>query len=143
MAKKALPRPETVDKERQIIELRRAGASFIEIASALDLPSADAARVAFRRAMEHSLNDSGADEMRSLETERLDRLQRAAWTKAAAGDLVAIGVVLRIMERRARLHGLDKETADDGSDVPAIAVESTLQQAVARRQNRRSNLKAV
>lgn len=143
MPKKPQPRPATVEKERQIIELRRAGASFVDIATALELPSVDAARLAFTRAMEHSLADAGADEMRALESERLDRLQRSAWTKAAAGDVVAIGVVLRIMERRAKLHGLDKDNSDSEMVAPVPTSESTLEQAVALRQNRRNNLKAV
>ena len=38
---------------------------------------------------------------------RLDALQIALWDKAVGGDAVAVGYVLKILERRSRLAGLD------------------------------------
>ncbi len=38
---------------------------------------------------------------------RLDRLQEALWPKAISGDTRAADVVLRIMNRRARMLGID------------------------------------
>ena len=48
-----------------------------------------------------------AFEIRKLEAERLDRLQLSFWQKAIGGDGRALDRVLRIMERRANLLGLD------------------------------------
>lgn len=46
-------------------------------------------------------------ELRRLEGARLDRLQAAVWPKALSGDPAAVRAVVRLMERRARLLGLD------------------------------------
>ncbi len=46
--------------------------------------------------------------LRQLELERLDALHAAHWSFAAAGDVPAAGVILRIADRRAKLLGLDK-----------------------------------
>ena len=51
--------------------------------------------------------------MRTTEAARLDRLQLAAWPKAQQGDLRAIDTVLRILQRRASLFGLDMPTRVD------------------------------
>lgn len=48
-----------------------------------------------------------AAELRELELDRLDRLQVRVWGKAIEGNVGAIDRVPRIMERRARLLGLD------------------------------------
>jgi hypothetical protein len=47
------------------------------------------------------------DELREIELDRLDRLQRGIWERAKDGDIRAIDAVLRIIDRRARLLGLD------------------------------------
>ncbi|MEW1719761.1 hypothetical protein [Streptomyces sp. NPDC093109] len=53
--------------------------------------------------------EAEADELRSVEAERLDRLFFVAYRKAVRdGELPAIDRALRIMERRARLLGLDR-----------------------------------
>jgi hypothetical protein len=51
--------------------------------------------------------DEPADEVRKQELDRIDRLQVAVWNRALKGDDKAINTVLRLMERRARLLGLD------------------------------------
>jgi len=48
------------------------------------------------------------EEARNVELQRLDNLQLGIWEDACKGKLSAIDRVLRIMERRARLLGLDK-----------------------------------
>jgi hypothetical protein len=49
-----------------------------------------------------------AQELRALEALRLDQMQAALWQQATDGDVRAIDRILRIMERRARLLGLDE-----------------------------------
>ncbi|MFJ4413005.1 hypothetical protein [Streptomyces sp. NPDC088925] len=52
--------------------------------------------------------DEQVDELRAVEVERLDRLFFVAYRKAVReGELPAIDRALRVMERRARLLGLD------------------------------------
>ncbi|MER5985738.1 hypothetical protein [Streptomyces sp. NPDC001787] len=53
--------------------------------------------------------DEHVDELRTMESERLDRLFFVAYKKVIRdGELPAIDRALRIMERRARLLGLDR-----------------------------------
>jgi hypothetical protein len=48
-----------------------------------------------------------AEELRSMELERLRSLQVSLWSRAKEGDLGAVDRILKIMERRAKLTGLD------------------------------------
>ncbi|MFF0291938.1 hypothetical protein [Streptomyces sp. NPDC005262] len=75
--------------------------------------------------------DENADELRAVENLRLDRLFFVAYRQAVKdGDLPAIDRALRIMERRARMNGLDKPAkteivtpAASGSELTAIALD--------------------
>lgn len=99
--------PDVIEKERRVLELRRAGLTFDVIAQEVGYSNASGAYHAFTRAMKRTLQQAGADELRELELDRLDRLQRFAWPQATQGNLRAIDSILRIMARRARLLGLD------------------------------------
>lgn len=100
------PSAETIERERRALELRRAGATFDSIAQQLGFADRSGARYAFNQALTRTLREPAA-EARQLEADRLDRLQLAIWAKAMNGDLRAVEHVLKIMERRARLLGLD------------------------------------
>ncbi|MDQ0601938.1 hypothetical protein QF037_006283 [Streptomyces canus] len=72
------------------------------------------------------LNDD-VDELRAMESDRLDRLFFVAYKKAVRDqDLAAIDRTLRIMERRARLLGLDMPVRAElsGPDGGPVQVES-------------------
>lgn len=53
-----------------------------------------------------------ADELRLLESTRLDALQQAVWTDAMRGEPRAVDRVLAIMDRRARYFGLYDSRTD-------------------------------
>lgn len=95
------------EKERRVLELRRAGLTFDVIAQEVGYSNASGAHHAYTRAMKRTLVDAGSDESRDLELDRLDRLQRFAWPQASQGNLRAIETILRIMGRRAKILGLD------------------------------------
>lgn len=95
----------TMETQRRAIELRAAGATFREIGATLDIDPTWARTLVIRALQE--VTYEGATLMRTMEGQRLDRLQRAAWGKAINGDLKAIAEVRRLMERRAQLFGLD------------------------------------
>jgi len=97
---------ELIEKERQVLELRRSGATYEEIAKATGYATAQGAYLAYGRALKRTLNNAGAQEAREMELDRLDRLQRTWWPKALAGDDRATDRVLKIMEHRARYLGL-------------------------------------
>jgi hypothetical protein len=62
----------------------------------------------FKRAIarEENVEFKRAEAIR-LESLRLDELQDGIWDRALAGDPRAVEVALKVLERRARLHGLD------------------------------------
>jgi hypothetical protein len=121
------------DLAKQVLALRRAGASFDAIAERLHI-TARTARASFEQAMGSLKPDLSA----ALEADRLDRLHMAAWPAAVNGDLNAIDRVLKIGERRDKVvaptakndHALRKafdQTAStctalvEGADVALVA----------------------
>jgi hypothetical protein len=87
--------------------MRKAGATFDQIASSLAYSDKGSA---YRSVMGLLVkqNNEAAEPLRRLEVERCDRLQLAVWADAIGGNLKAIETCLRVMERRARLLGLDQ-----------------------------------
>jgi hypothetical protein len=127
MPKIKAPTPDLVDKERQVIELRRAGATFDDIARAIGFKHPSGAQQAYARALKRVLVEAGAEEVRVMELDRLDRLQRSVWPQALAGDINSVNTVLRIMHRRAQYLGLDapikQEVRVDIADASSIDAE--------------------
>lgn len=99
----------TAQSEEQALDLRRTGASYREIAKVLNMSLGNAHRLV-KRALNRNLAkcEEIAVEIRTLELDRLDALQTYLWGKAKRGNATAIDRILKIMERRARLLGLDK-----------------------------------
>lgn len=100
--------PEVIEKERKALELRRAGITYDVIAERTGYSDRSAARKAVQRALKRTLAGP-AKELRDLEADRLDRLQAGLWAEAAKGHLGSVDRILKIMDRRARLLGLDIE----------------------------------
>ena len=115
---------ETAGRRADLIRLRRAGRSFDSIAAELGYASRQAASKDFIRPLEQRRDEQAAEVSvyRQEENERLDALLEAAWPRATQpspvlnkdGDVVgeqldmrAVDTVLRLMDRRAKLNGLD------------------------------------
>ena len=108
--------PDTVDKEKKVLELRRGGLTFDLIAQRLGYASASGAHKAYMSACKRIVYEDVV-EVRKSETDRLDIAQAAIW-----GDLTdtvntdantrakLVMALMKIMERRARLLGLDMPT---------------------------------
>lgn len=96
------------ERDAEIIALRLGGATYRDIASRLDVSPGGAYKAIQRHLQALAKQAAEAvDEMRRLEGERLDTLQAGQWPAAVSGDGQAVGAVLKIMERRARLFALD------------------------------------
>lgn len=89
----------------QALELRKAGASYQAIADQLGYASAKGAHKAVASAMRATLQEP-ADEVRLLETTRLDAALLAIWRRVQNGEDRAIDRLLGIMKRRMELLGL-------------------------------------
>jgi DNA-binding CsgD family transcriptional regulator len=99
--------------EIRALEYRKAGASYEQISKALGCSKAGAWK-AVKRGLENLNKECNekAREVRQIETLRLDRMWAGIYDDAANGDPRAVNTALRIMERRARLWGLDEQTEE-------------------------------
>ena len=99
---------ERAELTARVYELRKAGASMGTIARQLGISSGTVYRYieAQTKVYLEEAKESHATLM-ALELSRLDDMQLAVWTKARAGDRASIDIVVRIMQRRAALVGLD------------------------------------
>ena len=90
------------------LQLRKAGLSYATIGTQLHCTKQNAYRLV-KSALDNLRTHcaEATETLRQLELERLDALLMGLWTPASRGDHAAIDRVLKIMERRARLLGLD------------------------------------
>ncbi len=104
---------QALDKQLLALQLRKAGASFEQVAKACGYANAGGAFKAVKTALKKTLQEP-ADDLRKLELARLDEAQAAIWAKVKNGDLKAIDRLLRISERRSKLLGLDAPVKLEG-----------------------------
>lgn len=97
---------EASERHRKALELRKAGATYEQIASQLNYAGKSAARAAVQNAIKEIIREP-AEEMLQLELSRLDAMLLGVWTKAKSGDPAAIDRAIRIMDRRSAYLGLD------------------------------------
>ena len=112
--KNEITRAERTD---QILEWRKQGMSYRNIGTLLGVSAARVHKIVTNEM--DRLNAKSAeslDQLQRLEAERIDSLWGVAYEQAMAGDLSACDRCVRLMERRARLLGLD---AQPGADIHA------------------------
>lgn len=107
-------------KAAKALELRMEGKTFAAIAEEAGYNSPQAAFDAVRRSLA-AITAEPAQELVRLELERLDVLWGIQYLNAQAGDVQAMAACMKIMERRAKLLGLDAptkiaETDPDGNE---------------------------
>lgn len=139
-----LKRDEVTVRRTELLRLRRMGVRYdddriLELGYASD----DAARRDLHRALEQHRDEERAEVSvyRQQENERLDALLEAAWPRATEPhpvldkegevidnvlDMRAIDTVLRLMDRRAKLNGLDMpvKTEVTGADGGPLALST-------------------
>lgn len=141
---------EVADRRRRLVRLRREGVPYDDPRiTALGYNSSRAASKDLVRALEQSRDDQAAEVSiyRQQENERLDELLKAAWPRATEphpvlnkdGDVVAheidfkaVDTVLKLMDRRAKLNGLDMPVKAElsGPDGGSIPLAGTLNELV-------------
>tara|TARA_B100000519_G_scaffold132739_1_gene114692 strand:+ start:2881 stop:3372 length:492 start_codon:yes stop_codon:yes gene_type:complete len=91
-----------------ILRLRKMGYDAQRISDELDIPLDRVSNI-IKSALKKLTKEmkGAAEEIRCLELSRLDEMQTAIWQDCMDGKLTAIDRVLKIMERRSRLVGLD------------------------------------
>jgi hypothetical protein len=98
---------EIKQRDSKVFELRIQGFTFEQIAVQVGFSGPSGAWQAYQRIRSEFIFES-VEEARQLELMRLDEMQFAVWDRAINGDLPALSCVLKIMDRRAKLLGLDK-----------------------------------
>jgi hypothetical protein len=88
------------------VELRTAGHTYDRIAAELGYANRGTVYRVVANALETQTVEA-VDQLRSLEVERLDRLQEAVWQKALEGDVPSAAVAMRVIMERCRLLGLE------------------------------------
>ena len=96
-------------RQLQALELRKAGVTFEAIATKLGYCNRHAAYKAVTTALKDSIKEP-AEGVREMELKRRDDMLLAMWPQVKSGNQGAIDRSLRIMERRAKLLGLDAPT---------------------------------
>jgi hypothetical protein len=104
-----IPEDALLAKEMKVLDLRRAGFTFMRIAEEVGYRQASGAQRAYERVIARD-KPQATEEHRWQELDRLDRMQVALWPRAMKGDDKAINTIVRLMERRARLVGIDAPT---------------------------------
>jgi hypothetical protein len=100
---------EQLEKAEKIIELRRTGATWELIAKATGYANASGAYKAYQRITQKMVAPK-LEEYRNMEIDLLDRLQFGVYDDAKNGDKRAIETILKIVDRRTRILGLDAPT---------------------------------
>lgn len=101
--------------------MRLAGARYDDIAQALGYNSRQAVHDAVQR-MLRDLPAENPEHIKNMEMARLDRLQQGLWPLALNGNQGAIDRILRIMERRAKLLGIDAPTQTQVAQISEVQV---------------------
>jgi hypothetical protein len=111
------------ERATEALELRKAGLTFRQIGQRMGfseqrahtLVTEELARLNAKRA-------ENATAVLRLELLRLDAMLAGVWKRATTGNLPAIGAVLGIMARRAKLLGLDAIGKPDIEDPPVTSI---------------------
>lgn len=124
------------EKRARAVELRKAGATFEEIATAIPYANKGTAYKAVEQALREAVREP-AQQLIELEVQRLDLMLRALWPSVVRGQLGAVDRALRVAERRARLLGLDAAQAvhhsgPDGGPIPVDVSGMTEEEKQAR-----------
>jgi DNA-binding transcriptional MerR regulator len=93
-------------KALKILELRVQGHSFDEIAELLDYKSGKHVQAAYTRLMDKHESES-VQQLRQLQNERLEMAWQGLVPKIEQGRERAVEVGMKVLERQARLHGID------------------------------------
>lgn len=120
---------ETKDREAQAVKLRRGGLTFDQIAAEIGC-SKGTAYTLWKKANARIIVED-VEEIRKLEGERLDAAQAAIWAKVMRGEAQAVSGLLRIMERRSKLFGLDSPVRVQ-AEVTQVESGANIDEEVAR-----------
>lgn len=98
------------ERRRRAVGMVLSGSTYQHVADTLGYAN----RGTVHRIVKNALSAHEAEDLahaRALECDRLDALQAGVWDAALAGDITAVNTVLRIIERRCQILGLDQRSS--------------------------------
>ena len=105
-----------LETSRKAFELRLGGAGYVRIGEALGMSAAGAWKAIDRHVtMIRDTLDEDTEKLRTLELARIDEIYPRFHIRAMGGDDKAAATCVRLMERRAKLMGLDAPVKSDVS----------------------------
>lgn len=107
MPMSAAQRVAVSERRTEAVRLAASGMGYSQIAERLGFHDRSGAHKAVRGALVAHQAEA-VDELRQLELERLDALQRSCWDAALEGDIASVDRVLKVIAARVRLLGLDQ-----------------------------------
>jgi len=102
------PKIAVLERENEIVKLRRGGLTWHDIGQRVGLTASGSAD-AFQRAQRRIIRED-VEQLRAIENDRIDTAQAAIWAKVLQADLNAVNTLIRLLDRRAKLNGLDQPT---------------------------------
>lgn len=107
--KKTTPQAvEKLEQRTKVIQLRMQGYSYAEIAGIVGVSKARSYQIIQEYIQEYrEQHAESIDQMVELDCQRMDTLMRSLWTRFDDGDTAAAALILKLLERRARLFGFD------------------------------------
>lgn len=119
--------PATAKRDRQIVEMRLAGATMTQIAEKFDISAAYVQKICSKVAHEHgvcAIEKMG--EYKAMQVARLERLRVAWWQQALTGNPDAATVVLKCLAQMAKIEGTDSPKPMDPRNLTAETIRAEL-----------------
>lgn len=101
-------------RKAKAVELALAGATYDQIAREVGYANRGTAHRTVTKALAERV-DEAVDEYRRVELDRLDALQASLWDRAMEGDIASASTILKIIEKRIRLLGLEHQVVEGAS----------------------------
>ncbi len=139
--KQAAATIQAAENTKRAYDLRRAGISYREIAQTLGVSLDTAFHYVNDVLVETAtLTTNLREEVRQLEIERLDSMLSGIWARASAGNERSVETVLKIMDRRSRLLGLD---APQRQESLVAAVQPQYEVSLSAREELKAKIEAM
>lgn len=107
----------------EALKYRMMGYSFSKIAATMDLPMGTVAKYIYKALKQsRERGEKLADELITMELQRLDLLIEATLPKAIDGDLKAVDAVLKVLDRRYDLLGIGSKESIKETETSSVTV---------------------
>jgi len=115
---RATDRIKRAERAKMLLDFRRSGLTWEQAAKRVGISPAHAYRIAGQAIRD--IPAESAAQMRLIETQRIDAIIHANWRNMELGDTYAGTLILKAIERRAKLFGLDQVSPETAAAIDAV-----------------------